>query len=404
MSETTGEHTGVKITSEKQHGLINSDKVATSLPGPLGSGAGVFKAVQDSGKDGKVDGGEIATIATSGAGFVSSCMDVAGIAADPIGWLVGQGLNFLLNVVQPFQDLIHTVSGDGPALANAAGNFGNIGQGLVSYSQKFAQEAQESLADWTGPAAEQAATKLAEFSNGIKGIAGQAGDIAQLLQISSMIMTVIEEFIKALLTELITWLIMIWIPALAAAVPTAGGSTAAAGTATGVKGAATATKATKQVSKLQRLLDKIQEFLAKAKQWFGELKTNFKQVMDTKAMQSSLARLETEGAKQAGTKAGLGARLNNADGGMVGSRVSEGFGSSMGTAAKKAAARTVGLGNGTDEHGDFKAPGDAKKAGQLGSDVANKANTYGQGVNKAREHGSIGTDQSKEETSDDLDF
>jgi hypothetical protein len=58
---------------------------------------------------------------------------------------------------------------------------------------------------------------------------------------------VIEEFIKALVTEFITWLIMIWIPALAAAVPTCGGSTAAAGAATGIRGAQTGARATGQI-------------------------------------------------------------------------------------------------------------------------------------------------------------
>jgi hypothetical protein len=207
----------------------------------------VFKDVQAGTERGKLGGDEIGTLASDGVTFVSSCMGVTEIASDPIGWLVGEGLNFLLSIVQPLQDAIRFVSGDGPALANAAGNFGNIGTGLQDYAQKFVEDAIQSLSQWDGPAAEAAATKLAQFSKGIDGIAGQAGDIAQLLQISSMVMTVIEEFIKALVTEFITWLIMIWIPALAAAVPTCGGSTAAAGAATGIRGAQTGARATGQI-------------------------------------------------------------------------------------------------------------------------------------------------------------
>src|SRR5206468_3967685 len=118
-----------------------------------------------------------------------------------------------------------------PALGRGAGNFNSIAKGLGKFSEQFTKDVKNSLKDWHGDAADAAGRKLGQFAQGVTGIAGQAGEIAQLLQVSSMIMTVIEDFIKALLTEFITWLIMIWIPALAAAVPSFGSSTAAAGVA-----------------------------------------------------------------------------------------------------------------------------------------------------------------------------
>ncbi|HEV7975060.1 hypothetical protein [Amycolatopsis sp.] len=400
MAEVKGDQSGITIKTEDDPGFIDTGKIASSLPGPLGSGAKVFEGVVSGAKDGKLDGGEITSLASDGASFVSSCMDVSSIATDPIGWLVGAGLNFLLSVVQPLQDAIQLVSGDGPALANAAGNFGAVGTGLQNYSKKFAEDAQTSLAQWEGPAAEAAARKLGEFANGINGIAGQAGDIAKLLQLSSMVMTVIEEFIKALLTEFITWLVMIWIPALAAAVPTFGGSTAAAGTATGVKGAQTGVRATKQVSKLQKLLDKIQEFLANLKKWFTDLSTNFKTIMDTKALQSGLAKLEIS----AGGKTSWATRLQGAETGMVGQRVYNGVGESFLTAGKKAAWDTVGLGKAADGQGNWETPATGAKQTQTGIGVGTKAAGYGTGFAKAAGYDNTGVDQSTDETSEDLDF
>jgi hypothetical protein len=289
-----------------------------------------------------VTGPEIQALATEGAGFIQSCAGaVSEFAADPIGWLVGQGLDFLMAVVQPLQDLIHTVSGDGPALADAAENFGNIGQGLAAFGQKFAEDSVSALREWDGEAAKAAAVRFAEFGKGVAGAAGQAGDIARLLQISSMVMTVIEEFIKALLTEFITWLIMIWIPALAAAVPSCGASTAAAGTATGVRAAQTGARATKQVGKLQRLLDKIKEILSNLRSWMGQLKTNFRQVMDAGKLRSELATAEVRRAASNGGRTDWGTRLYNADGGMVGERLSTGFGRSMRDVAATTADETI---------------------------------------------------------------
>ncbi len=265
MADTiTGDLSGITISEEMGYG----EKVARGLPvvGGLVS-AGIA-----------LDGGDLRGTAAASAAFVQSCKDtVSGIATDPLGWLIGQGLNFLITVVQPLQDLIHFVSGDGPALLNAAGNFNKIGQGLEQYATRFVQNAQEALTAWTGEAKEAAKARLERFATGIQGTAGQSGDIAQLLQISSMIMTVIEDFIKALLTEFVEWLIMIWIPALAAAAPTFGGSIAAAWSGTFAKGATTTAKASKQVGKLQKLLNMLKDLLEKLKTVMAKTKDFFSQ-------------------------------------------------------------------------------------------------------------------------------
>jgi hypothetical protein len=262
--KTTGDLSNITISAEMGYG----EKVARGLP-VVGGAVSAGLAMSDGDWRG----------ATVGAvSFIQSCKDTAsGIATDPLGWLIGQGLNFLITVVQPLQDMIHFVSGDGPALMNAASNFNAIGKGLADYAEKFVQNVEESLKDWGGAAKDAAKARMERFATGIGGTAGQAGDIAQLLQISSMVMMVIEEFIKALLSEFVQWLILIWIPALAAAAPTFGGSVAAAWTGTFAKGATTATKATKQVSKLQKVLNMLKDLLEKLKTLMSKTKDFFKQ-------------------------------------------------------------------------------------------------------------------------------
>lgn len=287
-----GDRSGITITEEMGYG----EKVARGIPvaGGLVS-AGIA-----------LDGGDVRGAAVASTSFIQSCMDVGGLfgaGADPLGWLIGQGLNFLITVVQPLQDLIHFVSGDGPALVNAAGNFNKIGQGLADYATKFVDNAEQALKDWGGEAKAAAQARLDRFATGIQGTAGQSGDIAQLLQISSMIMTVIEDFIKALLTEFVEWLILIWIPALAAAAPTFGGSVAAAWTGTFAKGATTTAKATKQVGKLQKLLKMLQDLLAKLKTLMTKTKDFFKQAGSAAKTAGQSARVQSKlGARERGGK------------------------------------------------------------------------------------------------------
>jgi hypothetical protein len=289
MAEThTGQLSGITVSEEMGYG----EKVARGLPvvgGAVSAGLSISQ-------------GDWRGTTVGAATFIQSCKDAySGITTDPLGWLIGQGLNFLITVVQPLQDMIHFVSGDGPALLNAASNFNKIGQGLAQYAEKFTQEMQEQLKGWTGAAKDAARARLEKFATGIGGTAGQAGDIASLLQVSSMVMTVIEEFIKALLTEFVEWLILIWIPALAAAAPTFGGSIATAWTGTFAKGAVTTTRATRQVTKLQKVLNMLKDLLDKLKVLMGKTKDFFKQVGTAGKTYGQTVRMQSKlGARQRG--------------------------------------------------------------------------------------------------------
>jgi len=374
MSEEKTKAGGVEITTGEKD---TSQKMAEAVP----FYGNYLKTKDAAGKfsDG-ADGSEVSNLASEGAGLLGAVGTSAlGIATDPIGWLVGQGLNFLISVVQPLEDAIHFVSGDGPALSQAAENFNAIGKGIADLGAQFDKELGESVTSWGGPAAEAASTKLGEFGNGIDGVAGQAGELAQMLQISSMIMTVIEDFIKAILTELITWLIMIWIPALAAAVPSFGASTAAAGAATGVRAAQTGSRVSRIIAKLREFLDKIMQFLRNLGSRLGNVRTAFQRSMANKQVNSVFADIS----KGLGDKSPL-TKLWSKDG-MLGSRLQDGVGKSLWNVTRDTAVSEVGLGKGAN----------------AGIDKPLRNISSGQ---KAGEYDNTGQDQSKEETQSDLDI
>lgn len=167
-----------------------------------------------------------------GAAFVGAAAgDMFTFAMDPIGWLVSHGLNMLLDLVQPLQDALHQVTGDGPAIGQASGNFVTIAQGFVALAEDFERTGDTALAEWVDEAGDAAKEALGEFSSGIRGIGSAAGSVAEVLQMWSMVMVVIEEVIKGIITELVSWLITVWLPALASSVISFGGSVAAAMTA-----------------------------------------------------------------------------------------------------------------------------------------------------------------------------
>ncbi|GGU74137.1 WXG100 family type VII secretion target [Lentzea flava] len=335
MAEEKTKAGGVEITvGEKTVGRKMAE--ATPFVG------GVLKSIEAQSKfsDGK-DSSETIALASEGSALIGSLGTSAyGIATDPLGWLVGQGLNFLISVVQPLEDAIHFCSGDGPALQQAAENFSNIAKGVADLRKQFDADLASAVQTWGGQTSEVAATKLGEFANGIDGVAGQAGELAQMLQISSMIMTIIEDFIKAILTELITWLIMIWIPALAAAVPSFGASTAAAGAATGVRVASTASRVSRIVARLKQFLSKIMEFLRNLGGRIKNVRDAFQRSMVNKQVSSHFADI----AKDLGNKSPVVKVMSKE--GLIGERVQRGFLGSMGKAAVDAGRAQVGVGSG----------------------------------------------------------
>ncbi|GAA2691795.1 MULTISPECIES: hypothetical protein [Actinosynnema] len=326
-------------------------------------------------------GGEQALVSEGSALFDSLKTSATSVAMDPLGWLIGQGLNFLISVVQPLEDAIHFVSGDGPALAQAAENFNAIGEGVAKLRESFDRDLSGQVQGWEGEAAEAAAERLGQFAGGVDGVAGHAGELARFLQISSMIMTVVEDVIKAILTELITWLIMIWIPALAAAIPTAGGSTAAAGAATGVRVAASAGRVARIVAKLRGFLTKIVDFLRRLVGRMRNIRPAFQKAMADKAAASRAA--DARLARQSGPdwRKTLNSpldRLMSKDG-MVGERVQQGAGRSF---AKAAGEELVNQVLPLHEKGARNRAGDEKQEA----------------------YGETGTDRSKQSIKGDLDL
>lgn len=214
------------------------------------------------------DGAEVAghaldTVSSMGS-FVAECSTEAATAVlDPLGWLVDNGLEMVLHLVTPLQDALHQVTGDGPRLTTAGEDFTAIAQGFVDYSEEFVRVTQEALKDWHGDASDAAQTSLKNFAVGMQGVATSAGGVAEVLKSSAMLMQVIEDVIKAIISELVQTLIMIWLPALATSIISLGSSVAGAMAASAAKAAAAFSRVTSKMGKLGQVLQKIMEFFQK---------------------------------------------------------------------------------------------------------------------------------------------
>lgn len=198
---------------------------------------------------------QAARVVNEGVTFVDSALSTAGtIAQDPTGWLTSAGLGFLLSLVSPLEDAIQMVSGDGDSLRQSSAQFGDTSEALESMSRDVVRLADHALTGWEGDAALAAKRMLAGIADDLDAAAGKSDALDHVLQMSAVVMEVVEDVVRSILTEFVDWLIMTWLPALSSAAFTFGGSTASAGAVTAVKALTTTAETARQVNDVQRVL------------------------------------------------------------------------------------------------------------------------------------------------------
>lgn len=187
-------------------------------------------------------------------GFISQ---VAGAVEDPLSMLVGTGVDFVLNYVQPVRDAIHVVTGDGPALEKAAAQFAELQSSCEELATELAETFDSQLGQWQGEASEAARKKIAEFVEGVRNTGMLGHNVSELLKMSAVLMEAAEEIIKGVLTDFLTWAIITWTTALATSVVTAGGSTAGAAAATSAEASVACSRAAQQVQRVLKIIEMI---------------------------------------------------------------------------------------------------------------------------------------------------
>jgi hypothetical protein len=226
----------------------------------VGAGMGAWKSGEKFADDPGANWSELTSI---GGTVASMYGTVAAIGADPLNWLISQGLGFLIDWIQPLQDAIGYVTGNPERMDADMAKWARVQKALVPLSQEVRDAANAGLVTWEGEAAGAAKTKLNDFADGVLGVANDVSLIQTIMGVAKMLMELAYNFVLGLIAEFVEWMIMVWIPALASAPVTFGASTAAAGTATAVRAASTGSRATRFIARVNQILFKLKNVLYK---------------------------------------------------------------------------------------------------------------------------------------------
>ncbi|MEO6085143.1 MAG: WXG100 family type VII secretion target [Umezawaea sp.] len=221
--------------------LVEDFGEVTKALGTLTSGAGVAGTQE-----------AVSTI----EGFVTG-LPLAGLATDPLHTLLTFGLGFLVDLIKPLDDALKLVTGDAGELEKAAEAFKKISEELKSLASDFATKVDTGTQSWQGASATASRERLTEFGVGIQETGFEAESIVALLEGSKALMEAAYDVVMGLIASLIEWLVITWLAAQAAAVPTLGASEVAAAGATAVEVGVTTTRVAGIVQKVTAVLQKI---------------------------------------------------------------------------------------------------------------------------------------------------
>lgn len=223
--------------------LGNPEIFGTSLKLPVYSD---LVSVTTNLADGKLRFGDVTSVAGLGLGILNATLDPLGaILSSAVDYL----MNLLVNSIKPLGDAVNWLLGDPAGITAVAQSWQDAATEVTQQGNAFV----DSLADvsqWQGEAAQMYRNVVRHTHDVYQQAQEAAAGVAGWVTLAGGVVGVFREFMWSLLKTFITEIIKAAILALAAAVPTVGGSIAAFGTWFSARMAMMAGKFTKTLSKL----------------------------------------------------------------------------------------------------------------------------------------------------------
>lgn len=223
--------------------LSNPEILGTTLKLPIYSD---LVSITTNLSDGKLRLGDVTSTADVSLGILNT-------ALDPLGAILGSAVDYLMNLlvssIKPLGDAVNWLLGDPAGITAVARSWQDAATEVTKQGNAFVG----SLADvsqWQGAAADVYRNVVRHTHDVYQQAQEAAAGVAGWVTLAGGVVSVFREFMWGLLKDFITEIVKAAILALAAAIPTVGGSIAAFGTWFGARMAMMAGKFTKTLSKL----------------------------------------------------------------------------------------------------------------------------------------------------------
>lgn len=224
---------------------------------------GLFKTANDivDAVQGEATGGETAKALATDIGMLAAGAVLT--IKDPFYMLADFGLTMVFELVEPLNELVEEVTGDPDEMDRLERVWEQVQQATEALSEEVAEAVDSKIPTWSGQAAQAAKGFMAALQKSIWGMAQEAYQVREVLQGAKAVAEALFAIIKSILAELVAWLIMRGLIALANSTWSFGASIAEFMLSGAIKAQQAVTRAIEKIQKAVGIFGKLVGLLAK---------------------------------------------------------------------------------------------------------------------------------------------
>ena len=144
------------------------------------------------------------------------------VGIDPLKWLVGTLVDFLVQCFQPLEDVLGVVTGNEARMNVSANMWQEVANAMPPISEYMNSATTEELAEWDGEDGATARARVMEMGLMVNGLGYLAMGMNQLLNLMAGVAQELRKFVQSLITEGVMWVIERVAPMVASSIATFG--------------------------------------------------------------------------------------------------------------------------------------------------------------------------------------
>src|SRR5262249_4253297 len=125
--------------------------------------------------------GERAEVTALAENVVTLGLNAVTYLADPLNFLINAGLGFLIDVVQPLDDILGWGTRNTGGMDDAIGRWERRVAALRPPAEEIRDASDQGLIGWIGAASEVAKGRLSDFADGVASLSNDVNQLAKIM-------------------------------------------------------------------------------------------------------------------------------------------------------------------------------------------------------------------------------
>ncbi|QFZ16951.1 WXG100 family type VII secretion target [Saccharothrix syringae] len=144
----------------------------------------------------------------AGLGVVGVGLEALGVYMDPLGTLASYGVGWLIEHVQPLQDMLDKLAGTPPAIRAYAQTWQNISDGVERGAGELETASRERTAGWLGAAGDAYRARAAEVVDALRGASRVCSGVGAVVTVMGEVVAAVREFVRDLIADAVGRLVV----------------------------------------------------------------------------------------------------------------------------------------------------------------------------------------------------